>query len=118
VVSFGEDAKPLLSWRVHLLPFLGQNELYKEFHLDEPGDSEHNRKLLARMPDVYRSFNVRLKRTGKTVFVLPVGPQTAFPGGPKATRIVELVDGTSNTVLVVTADDVHPVPWTKPEDLP
>jgi hypothetical protein len=116
--SFGKDGKPLLSWRVHILPFLGQSDLYKEFHLDEPWDSPHNKKLLARMPEVYRSFNVRLNRDGKTVFVLPVGTQTAFSGGPKGPRYPQdFKDGTSNTVLVVTADDAHAVPWTRPEDL-
>jgi hypothetical protein len=116
--SFGKDGKPLLSWRVHLLPFLGQGDLYKEFRLDEPWDSAHNKKLLARMPEVYRSFNVKLNREGKTVFVLPVGPQTAFSGGPKGPRFSQdFPDGTSNTVLVVTADDAHAVPWTRPEDL-
>ncbi|HBI44142.1 MAG TPA: hypothetical protein DDY78_15010, partial [Planctomycetales bacterium] len=37
-----KDGKRLLSWRVHVLPFLEQDKLYKEFHLDEPWDSDHN----------------------------------------------------------------------------
>src|SRR6185312_11489838 len=45
--------KPLLSWRVALLPYLEQVALYNQFHLDEPWDSEHNRKLLPQMPKVY-----------------------------------------------------------------
>jgi hypothetical protein len=117
VASFGKDGKPLLSWRVHLLPYLGQQNLYNQFHLDEPWDSEHNKKLTTRMPDAYSSFNVKLNRAGKTVFVLPVGPMTAFRGGPKGPRIGDFTDGLSNTVLVVTADDAHAVPWTRPEDL-
>ena len=50
-----ERGKPLLSWRVHLLPVLGEESLYRQFHLDEPWDSEHNRKLIPSMPDVLRS---------------------------------------------------------------
>ena len=46
--------KPLLSWRVLILPYLEQDALYKEFHLDEPWDSEHNRALIDRMPATYR----------------------------------------------------------------
>jgi hypothetical protein len=48
------DGTKLLSWRVHLLPFLGEVELYSQFHLDEPWDSDHNKKLILKMPDVYR----------------------------------------------------------------
>ena len=44
------SGKPLLSWRVHLLPFLEENELYEQFKLDEPWDSPHNIKLLDQMP--------------------------------------------------------------------
>ncbi len=43
---YSKEGKPLLSWRVALLPFLNQDNLYKQFHLDEPWDSEHNKKLL------------------------------------------------------------------------
>ncbi len=39
-----------LSWRVHLLPFLGHNALYKQFRLEEPWDSPHNQQLLSSMP--------------------------------------------------------------------
>lgn len=51
--SFDDQQRPLLSWRVHLLPALGYEELYNQFHLDEPWDSEHNRKLLSQMPAEY-----------------------------------------------------------------
>ncbi len=31
-----ENGKPLLSWRVRLLPFIDEAHLYMKFHLDEP----------------------------------------------------------------------------------
>src|SRR5262249_51180323 len=52
--SYGKDGKPLLSWRVSLLPDLNEGDLYKQFHLAEPWDSPHNKTLLAKMPKVYR----------------------------------------------------------------
>ncbi len=50
-----KEGKPLLSWRVSLLPFLDQEALYKQFKLDEPWDSPNNKKLIAKMPSRLRS---------------------------------------------------------------
>jgi Protein of unknown function (DUF1559) len=50
---YGPDDRPLLSWQVLLLPYLGQEDLYRQFQQDEPWDSPHNLTLLARMPEVY-----------------------------------------------------------------
>jgi serine/threonine protein kinase len=48
------DGKPLLSWRVEILPFLaGQNKLAEKFRRDERWDSAHNKALLAEIPDVF-----------------------------------------------------------------
>jgi Protein of unknown function (DUF1559) len=112
-----KDGKRLLSWRVHVLPFLEQDKLYKEFHLDEPWDSDHNKKLIARMPAVFRSSaDPKLIADGKTTYLAPVGEATMFTGA-KGVRISEVTDGTSNTIFLVDANDDHAVVWTKPEDL-
>jgi hypothetical protein len=116
--SYDKQGKPLLSWRVHLLPYVGANDLYKQFHLDEPWDSPHNTKLLARMPEVYQSPNRKLNQEGKTIYLLPVGKDVAFKLGPEGPRLpADFPDGTSNTILIVESDDASAVPWTKPEDL-
>jgi hypothetical protein len=115
--NFDKGGKPLLSWRVHLLPLLGEEKLYKEFHLDEPWDSDHNKKLVARMPGVYQGASRRMNAAGKTLFLAPVGKDVAFSGGAKGRTFAEFQDGTSNTILFVLADDAHAVEWTRPEDL-
>jgi hypothetical protein len=116
--TFDKQGKPLLSWRVRLLPFLGEQKLYRQFHLDEPWDSPHNKPLLARMPEVYQGPNRKLNREGKTLYLLPVGKAAAFKEGPEGPIFPkDFPDGTSNTILIVEADDAHAVPWTKPEDL-
>jgi hypothetical protein len=115
--STDKNGKPLLSWRVYLLPFLEEDKLYKEFHLDEPWDSDHNKKLIARMPAVFRSStNPKLAADFKTTYLAPVGEATMWPGA-KGVRITDVPDGTSNTIFLVDADDDHAVVWTKPEDL-
>jgi len=118
VASFDQAGQPLLSWRVHLLPLLGEKKLYDEFHLDEPWDSEHNKSLIAKMPAVFQGMSPKLNAQGKTIYLAPVGKDLAFTGGPVGRRMpAEFTDGTSNTILLVEADDAHAVEWTKPEDL-
>ncbi len=111
------DGKPLLSWRVQILPFLDQKALYDEFHLDEPWDSPHNKALISRMPAVYScpSGSRTPAREGKTSYLTPRGPATIFPGALPV-KMQEIPDGTSNTILVVDASDSAAVIWTKPDD--
>ena len=117
IANFDKAGKPLLSWRVHLLPFLDQVKLYKEFHLDEPWDSEHNKTLIAKMPAPYQSSkNKELLQAGKTTYLAPVGENFMFTGTPKTLTFRDITDGTSNTILLVDADDDHAVIWTRPED--
>jgi hypothetical protein len=113
-----KDGKPLLSWRVAILPFLDEIELYKQFHLDEPWDSPHNIALVTKMPDAYADPGRKLAafaRDGKTTYQVPVGPETTFFNSEGA-FIREIKDGLANTVLVVERDPSHAVIWTKPED--
>jgi RNA polymerase sigma factor (sigma-70 family) len=107
--------KPLLSWRVLLLPHLGQKALYKEFKLNEPWDSEHNRKLLGKIPAVFLPVRGAGKDADSTYYQVFAGPGTIFEG-PGGMRVEDITDGTSLTILL--AEGGTPVPWTKPADLP
>jgi hypothetical protein len=106
--------KTLLSWRVALLPFLGQGELHAKFKLDEPWDSEHNRTLLDRLPQIYRDPQVADKTL--TTFQVFSGKGTVF--GDKPFHLYKITDGTTNTVSVVQSPPEQAVPWTKPQDIP
>ncbi len=111
-----KDGKPLLSWRVAMLPDLEEGNLYREFHLDEPWDSEHNRKLIERMPDAFRNPDTGHLHPGRTRYLAVVGEQCIFPPD-RAIKMKEITDGTSKTIMVVEADPEHSVIWTKPDDL-
>jgi hypothetical protein len=113
--SYSPEGKPLLSWRVHILPYLELQALYQQFHLDEPWDSEHNRALIAQMPAVFQNPNLP-DQTGKTNYLAVVGEPCVFDGSPEGTRIAKINDGTSNTVILVEAADDQAVEWTKPDD--
>jgi hypothetical protein len=114
---YDKEGKPLLSWRVLLLPYMGDNDLHKEFRLDEPWDSPHNRRLLPKMPKVYAPFDgCPTPEPFTTFYQVFVGKGTAFEG-PKGLHLGEdFPDGTSNTILIVEAGSA--VPWTMPEELP
>lgn len=109
------DGKPLLSWRVKILPFIEQAELYQQFHLDEPWDSEHNIKLLPLMPSCYVDPSAPLP-PGFTVFQVPVGEQVLF-SETGARRFRDVLDGLSNSIMAVEANREQAVEWTKPEDI-
>jgi hypothetical protein len=113
----GSDGKPLLSWRVLILPYIEQLELYHEFHLDEPWDSPHNLSLLPRMPGQYAppAGKAWMVPPNHTVCKAFVGRGAGFEGA-EGLRFSDFPDGTSNTFLIAEAG--QPVPWTKPEDFP
>ncbi len=111
------EGKPLLSWRVHILPFIEQNDLYKQFHLNEPWDSEHNRQLVPQMPATYASpDDEELKNQGLTRYVVPVGTGMAFDG-QAGIKLTDFQDGTSNTIMALEVAAAAAVEWTKPDDL-
>jgi hypothetical protein len=116
--TYSKDGKtPLLSWRVAILPFVEQDGLYKQFKLDEPWDSEHNKKLIPLMPKVYLDTNApAAKEPGTTHYQIFVGGGSAWERGPKQPLFPKsFPDGTSNTILI--AEGGEPVVWTKPDDL-
>ena len=111
-----KDGKALLSWRVAILPHLPDGEkLFKEFKLDESWDSRHNRKLLEKMPDIYRSPRVKLNGKGNTVYQVFTGPNAVF-GRTNPLRLTNIPDGTSNTIMAIESGTA--TPWTKPGGIP
>jgi prepilin-type processing-associated H-X9-DG protein len=109
--------KPMLSWRVMILPFVEQDELYKQFRLDEPWDSAHNKKVFESnpMPEVFALPGVAKDGEKLTHYQAFVGNGAIFD--PIQTcKIQSITDGTSNTLMVATA--AKGVPWTKPDDIP
>jgi len=100
-----------LSWRVHLLPFVGEAALYDKFRLNEPWDSFHNRKLIASIPEAYKSYIV--SKEGHTTLQVVVGDDTAFPI-ERPLKIRDMTDGLTNTGFVVDVAPERASIWTKP----
>ena len=109
-----KKGKPLLSWRVAILPYIEQAALYNEFKLDEPWDSPHNKTLIARMPATYTVPGSKAE-PGKTFYRGFSGESTLFdPKVKDGVSLRDVTDGTSNTIGIVEAKKA--VIWTKPDD--
>ncbi len=113
---FDKDGKQLLSWRVQLLPYLGEQALHKQFRLNESWDSQHNRVLLEKMPRVFASPRVKVKQKGFTVYQVFSGPNALWHAGKARYRVATLPDGTAQTLFAVETSKA--VAWTKPADIP
>jgi prepilin-type processing-associated H-X9-DG protein len=107
-----KNGKPLLSWRVAILPYIDQDRLYKQFKLGEAWDSDNNKKLLEKMPTFYAPPLGKLEK-GQTLYQSFSGPGALMGGKP--VKFQNILDGTSNTFMVIEAGEA--VPWTKPADI-
>jgi hypothetical protein len=110
-----KDGKPILSWRVHLLPYMEEEELWKSFKLDEPWDGPNNKKLIAKIPDIYKPVRGKAAE-GETFYQMLTWDRGLLrPKGDKV-PFAAITDGLSNTFFAVEA--YTPVIWTKPDDIP
>ena len=111
------EGKPLHSWRVLLLPYLGEKELYDNIRLDEPWDSEHNRQYHQKSLTVYRcpsavydSKQHGSGNEGGTNYTVIVGDVTPFGSDGKG-RLSK--DFGPNTIFVAEHRDF--IPWMQPD---
>jgi len=109
-----KDGKPLLSWRVAILPYIEELALYNQFKQDESWDSEHNKKLIEKMPKILAPVRVTAK-PGETFYQVFSGDGAIFGAKAKPKYPASIPDGTANTGLVFEAGEA--VIWTKPADL-
>src|SRR6478752_129864 len=104
-----DDGKPLLSWRVEILPYIDERALYEKFDLAKPWDSPKNKPLIEKMPEVFRCPASR-SPAGTTIYQTARGPSTAFPGA-EGIKYRGITDGLSNTIAIVEVNDTLAVPW-------
>ena len=109
-----KEGKALLSWRVSLLPYLGEKGLYDQFHVDEPWNSPHNRPLMEQIPNVYAPVLRDGEPAGTTYYQVVVGRGALF-GADQGTLWDDVTDARSSTLMVV--EGAEPVPWSAPMDL-
>ena len=106
---FGKDEQPLMSWRIHILPFMDQAPLYNRLNMEEAADSDQNKPILENAEYPYRSVSDE-EQPKTTRFRMFSGEGTLLPGG-KGARIRDIIDGTSNTILAIQVGPQKAVPW-------
>ncbi len=112
-VVMGPDGKTPHSWRIELLPYLDGTALYNEYKMDEPWDSENNKRVLTKMPTIFRHPSDSPDSTN-TSYLAITGEKTLF-SGTQGTQLSDVLDGTALTILLVEVKS--DIPWTKPVDL-
>ena len=110
-----KQGKPLYSWRVLLLPYLGQQDLYDQFHLDEPWNSENNHHVCDLVVELFQCPGQPNTRLPTTNYMMVVGGHT-ISSGRQATKLTEITDGLADTIMLVEVADPL-VYWAQPEDL-
>src|SRR5262245_46261269 len=103
------------SWRVLLLPYIEQNDLYKEYRFDEPWNGPNNRKLASRMPPTYFLHGEERPGNTTTNYLAVVGAETVWQGAT-GVSMDAVKDGTSSTILIVENKGAG-VHWMEPRDL-
>jgi hypothetical protein len=108
------SGSPILSWRVALLPYFGEEgfKLSRQFHMDEPWDSKHNKELLIEMPSVFQAG--REPSVANTFYQVFDGKTTFYNSWKSVKRTNPL--GRAGKLVLIEAGKA--VPWTKPVDLP
>lgn len=109
-----KNGKPMVSWRVLILPFLEQDGIYKQYKLNEPFDSPSNRRFANVMMPVFQCPSEAMT-PGNTSYVMIVGPRT-ISNGTGSRKMAEITDGTSNTIMIIEVANSG-INWLEPKDL-
>jgi hypothetical protein len=108
----------LHSWRVLILPYLGEEELYNKFDLDLAWDHPKNIQATYEIPPVYQHPNSAAKAIYyQSAYYLITGQGTLFPNsGPLGPD--QVTDDLSQTILVTEGTPIVASGyWTEPIDL-
>ena len=104
------DGTPLHSWRVLLLPYLGQQMLHDKIRHDEPWNSPHNQKLHEESVAFYQCPSATLP-LGQTTYAVVVGHEMPFEAA-EAKKLADI--GDNNAAMILIVERRSPVCWMDP----
>ena len=115
--TIDEAGRPLMSWRVAILPSLGQDPLYRQYDPKQPWNSPKNLNLVKQMPRLFRCPSDGSPGDGETSYVMITGKNMVGGApGPRGTSLAQITDGPNRTILVVEVHGLK-IPWTEPRDI-
>ena len=101
------------SWRVAILPYLNEQELYDQYRFDQKWDSPVNQRVTKQIPAVFKHPSAAPDSLLTNYFAV-VGDGAVFDGSVP-TDLTQVQDGTVNTIMLVEGrQKTH---WAKPEDI-
>jgi prepilin-type processing-associated H-X9-DG protein len=106
---------PGLSWRVSMLPYIEQENLYSSFDFTQAWDSPRNQPHSNTTVPTYRTPFDGGPGTG-TPYRVFVGGGAMFEPDGRPVRFADVTDGIQNTILFIHATEQ--VPWAQPKELP
>jgi hypothetical protein len=113
----GENGQPPMSWRVAILPYMQEDEIYRNYDPKQPWNSPKNLEVLKKMPREFRCPSDSDSGDGETSYFMISGKNTVggLLGSAGASPF-EITDGLSKTMTLVEVHGLK-VPWTEPRDL-
>ena len=112
------------SWRVRILPFFDEEELYDKFQFNEPWDSEHNLTVAETMPLLFQcpaeesgTKEINGQAVPVTSYVMVSGPKTIGSTDGRIVCFEDVLDGLNNTLLFVEVIGKYRPAWTEPTDI-
>ena len=113
--SVNKDDKPTMSWRVGILPFLGNVNVYDQIDTSKSWQSPENRGFNDEIIESFNSPNDTQPQTN-TSYVAVTGKGTAFPNDGTKVRFASITDGTANTILFIEFQESG-INWMEPRDV-
>jgi hypothetical protein len=111
----GPDGKPWHSWRVLILPYIEEKELFDRYRFDEPWDRPNNSVLSKTVPSIFLCPSNAYQFAGTTNYFAVVGPQTAWRAG-QGRSLDQFPDGAGQTILLIEAHG-RGGNWLAPRDI-
>ncbi|MBQ9811837.1 MAG: DUF1559 domain-containing protein [Thermoguttaceae bacterium] len=115
-----ENGKPLHSWRVLILPYLGEENkaLYDQIRLDEPWDSDYNKRFHAHAPKIFQCPSNKKREEGSTTYSVILGENALFDasGVGKDLKALRQREGVDTNAQALVVERERPICWMKPDE--